>query len=95
MAAPKDRSRSKRKVYRRVLSGKVKRVYLKRKPSKAVCGACGKVLPGVLRERPYRMKTLAKSKKRPERPYGGVLCSRCSRKTIVERFTNFFGGEDK
>jgi len=26
---------------------------------------------------------MAKTKKRPERPYGGVLCTRCMRKTMI------------
>jgi len=95
MTAPKDRVRSKRKVFRRVPSGKTKEAYLKRKPSKATCFKCGTVLSGVPCERPYKIRTMAKTKKRPERAYGGVLCSKCSRKTIAEKFRDFFGSEDK
>jgi large subunit ribosomal protein L34e len=36
------------------------------------------------------MRKLAKTKKRPERPYGGNLCSECMRevfrKQVVEKF---------
>lgn len=62
--------------------GKTTLHYKKRKPSKAQCGKCGKILAGVPRERPHKMQNLAKTKKRPERPYGGVLCSACSRVLI-------------
>lgn len=35
------------------------------------------------RERPYKMQRLPKTKKRPERPYGGRLCSACARRAII------------
>jgi large subunit ribosomal protein L34e len=54
-----------------------------RKPSNAKCGVCGAILSGVPRERPYKMQKLPKTKKRPERPFGGVLCSACSRRKIM------------
>ena len=59
--------------------------YKKRKPSKAVCSKCGDILKGVANERPYRMQNMAKTEKRPERPYGGVLCSKCTRKVLVAK----------
>jgi len=31
------------------------------------------------------MRNMPKTKKRPERPFGGVLCSKCSREEIVSR----------
>lgn len=55
-----------------------------RKPSKAKCGVCGAALSGVPRERPYKMKTMPKTEKRPQRPYGGVLCTRCMRAMFKE-----------
>ena len=57
--------------------------YRKRKPSRAICGECGAKLNGVPRERPYKMMNMPKSKKRPERPFGGVLCTKCMRKKIL------------
>jgi len=59
--------------------------FKKKKPSKAKCGSCGKVLSGVPRKLPSKMKNLSKTKKRPERPYGGVLCSACTRSLIKEQ----------
>ena len=59
--------------------------YSRKKPGKARCADCGKALPGVPRERPATMRNLAKTRKRPSRPYGGTLCSGCMRKKMVER----------
>lgn len=85
MPAPRKRSRSLRRVYRKTPGGIVVVHYKKRKPSKAKCSKCGKLLKGVPRERPYKMMNIAKTEKRPERPYGGVLCSRCMRKLMIEK----------
>ena len=52
----------------------------KKKPSKHVCAECGAVLHGVPRGRPYEIAKLAKSQKRPNRPFGGYLCPKCARK---------------
>ena len=87
MPRPGKRSRSLRRVFRKVASG-TKLVYKKRKPSKSKCGVCGAPLHGVLRERPYKMRTSAKTKKRPSRPYGGNLCSKCMREKIREKIRN-------
>ena len=85
MPAPHLRSRSLRKVYRKVSGGRVSIHYKKRKPSTAKCGNCGTMLKGVPRELPFRMRSMAKTKTRPERPFGGVLCSRCTRQTIIDK----------
>ncbi|MEW6063175.1 MAG: 50S ribosomal protein L34e [Nanoarchaeota archaeon] len=79
MVEGKKKSRSLRRVYVRTPGGRTVIHYRKRKPKLARCGICGKGLKGVLRERPNRMRNLAKTKKRPSRPYGGVLCSNCTR----------------
>lgn len=85
MVSGKHKSRSMRKVFTRIPSGKAKTSYKKRKPSAAKCAACGKVLQGTPRERPFRMKRMPKTAKRPQRPYGGVLCSACTRKEIIKK----------
>ena len=85
MPAPSKRSRSFRKVHRRVPGGKTSLHYKRKKPGKAKCGRCNAVLKGVPRERPYKMMSMAKTKKRPERPYGGVLCSKCMRELFKEK----------
>lgn len=83
MPIVRHRTRKLRRVYRRTPSGKTVIHFRKRKPQKAKCSKCGDILKGVPRERPYKMQRLAKTKKRPERPYGGVLCSRCMRRLLI------------
>ena len=79
MVAPKHRSRSFRRVYVRTPGSRTTIHYRKRKPSKAKCGSCGAALKGIARERPSKIKNLPKTQKRPERPFGGVLCTKCMR----------------
>lgn len=82
--ALKHRNRSFRKVLVK-LGKRVTTHYKKRLPAKAQCGGCGKELQGVPRVRAVTMRGLPKSQKRPERPYGGVLCSTCMRETMISK----------
>lgn len=82
--ALKHRNRSFRKVKVK-LASRVTTQYRKRNPAKATCAECKKELHGVPRKRPYEMINLPKSLKRPERPYGGYLCSKCMRKKITAK----------
>jgi large subunit ribosomal protein L34e len=75
------KSRTYRRIHVRTAKGS-KLVYAKRKPSKAHCANCGAVLHGVASERPYKMGKMSKTEKRPERPFAGMLCSKCSRLKI-------------
>jgi len=79
------RSRSLRRVKVKTPGGNVVTHFKKSKPKAAHCASCGDVLKGVPRERPVKMQNMAKTKKRPERPFGGVLCSRCSREVFREK----------
>ncbi len=81
MPEPRFRSRSLRRVKKKLPGGKTITRYEKRKPKVAKCARCKKELKGVARERPYKMQKLG-SKKKVERPYGGYLCSKCSRLLI-------------
>ena len=81
MPRPSRRSRTLRRVYVKTIKH-TKLSYAKRKPSKAHCADCRAVLHGVASKRPYKMSKLSKTEKRPERPYGGVLCASCTRKRI-------------
>ena len=85
MVEGKKKSRSLRRIKVKTPGGKVTTHYRPRKPKSGKCALCGKTLHGVPRENSAKMKNLPKTKKRPERPYGGVLCSACMRKTIIER----------
>ncbi len=68
-----------RKVFVKTPGGETHIHYRERKPGKAACGACGKNLAGVPHELPSAFRNLPKTAKRPERPFGGVLCSACMR----------------
>lgn len=85
MPARRLRSRSLRKIFRKVPGGDTHLHYKKQKPQPAKCGNCGTNLKGVPREFPFRMRKMPKTFKRPERPYGGVLCSKCMRARILEK----------
>jgi large subunit ribosomal protein L34e len=85
MPAPRLRSRSLRKLFRKVPGGATKTHFKKRKPKASKCGGCHAVLKGTPRELPFKMRSMAKTKKRPERPYGGVLCSKCMRQEMFKK----------
>ncbi|HLC64933.1 MAG TPA: 50S ribosomal protein L34e [Candidatus Nanoarchaeia archaeon] len=82
MVRPQLRSRSYRRVFRKTPGGRVAVHFVERKPQRAKCGNCGSILHGIKAERPTKMANTNKTAKRPERPYGGVLCSRCMREQI-------------
>ncbi|MBS3142102.1 50S ribosomal protein L34e [Candidatus Woesearchaeota archaeon] len=84
MPAGKHKSRTFRRIMRRVIGG-TKLHYVKRKPQAAHCASCGRVLAGVPRGRDVMIRKLAKTERRPERPYGGVLCSACMRTLLKAR----------
>jgi large subunit ribosomal protein L34e len=78
----------KNRTFRRVLvklSDRVTLHYKKRKPKQATCAECSRKLAAVPRHKPYKMQNTAKTMKRPERPYGGVLCSKCLRSEMIAR----------
>jgi len=78
------RTRSWRRVIRRVPGGDIIVHYEKGRPKKARCAICGRELRGVPASRPYELSKLAKTEKRPERPYGGVICAKCLARGIRE-----------
>jgi len=77
------------KVKIRTPSGKVTIKNKDRKPGFAKCTVCGKQLHGLHKLTPTELRKLAKTKRRPERPYGGYLCSECSREVFRERARKF------
>lgn len=85
MPAGAKRSRTFRRVFKKTPGGKTVLHYSKRKPSKAKCGKCGAVLAGVPVDRPVKIRRMAKTQKRPSRPFGGVLCSKCMRSHQVKK----------
>ncbi len=82
MVAPKYRSRSMRRVFVRTPKGT--RIHYKRRdPKTGICPVTGEVLKGVPRVSANKMKNLSKTKKRPQRPFGGVLSSRAMRRFAI------------
>ena len=81
MPSGKHKSRTYRRKKIRVAQG-TRLHYLKRKPKKNHCAECQRPLPGVPKLRPYQLRKLSKTSRRPQRPYGGVLCSPCMRDKI-------------
>lgn len=52
------------------------------KPARAHCGLCGAKLNAVPRAGVGEMAKYAKTEKRPERKWGGVLCHKCTASVI-------------
>jgi len=85
MVRPALRSRSLKRRKVRTPGGVSKTHYRKERPSPAVCANCKKPLHGVPRERPIAFGRISRSNKRPERPFGGNLCSACMRQRIKDQ----------
>jgi large subunit ribosomal protein L34e len=64
--------------------------YKEKKHGIPICAICKKPLHGVPHLKSTDMRKLPKTKRRPERPYGGNLCSKCMReffrKSVRETF---------
>jgi len=90
MVRPKLRSRSLRRKKVRTPGNRLITQYKKRRPKVAKCAICKKPLHGVPRLNPTDMRKLAKTKRRPERPYGGNLCSSCMRDLLRKTVRNTF-----
>jgi len=86
MVEGKFRSRTKRRIFIKTPGGKNKILYKKRNMGKITCANCGKELHGMPRMVKNAFRNLPKTKKRPERPYGGNLCSQCMREKIKEKW---------
>jgi len=82
MPRPRYRSRSLRRIQKKTPGGKTKQIYKKRKPKTHKCAECGAELKGIPRLSSAKAKNSPKTKKRPERPYGGFLCSKCAREKL-------------
>lgn len=73
------------KVKRRTPTGKNVMHKRKERPAKAKCANCGSLLHGTPRFVQNNIGKLSKSEKRPNRSYGGYLCSKCGRELLRER----------
>lgn len=85
MPRPSLRTRSLRKIRKKLPGGASIIHYVKKKPAKAKCASCGKELHGVASGLAAKVRSLSKTEKRPNRAFGGRLCSECSRKELKKR----------
>ncbi len=85
MRPGKTKSRTFRRVKTKVPGNKTVVHYSKRKPGKAKCARCRAKLQGVPQQRKVKLATIPKSNRRPSRPFGGNLCTRCLRKVLKEQ----------
>ena len=93
MVQGKYRSRTFRRIKVTTPSGR-RTVHFERKRNGApTCADCGSLLKGVARGTPHQVKKTSKSERRPERPYGGVLCSACTREKIIAQARAMYKGE--
>ena len=90
MPRPSLRSRSLRKLRKKTPGGRTVMHYERRKNSKAKCAVCKKALAGVPIGKDSDIAKLPKSKKKPERAFGGNLCSSCMRREIKKRLIESF-----
>ena len=79
----------------RTPGGRIAIHYRKEKTGKHVCAICGRPLHGVPHgKRPSQVRKLAKTEKRPERIFGGILCADCERKVMEIAFYVKIGVKD-
>ncbi len=88
MPTPKQRSRSLRKVFKKLPGGRLGVRYERKRPRRAKCASCGKVLHGVPNVLPYELGKMSKTMRRPERIYGGTICGSCTRGILINKARN-------
>jgi len=71
--------------HRKSPSGKKVVIYKPPKAGRAKCAVCSAKLNAVPSRSPAGMRKLAKTKKRPERRFGGVLCASCTSQIVKEK----------
>ncbi|MBS3137093.1 50S ribosomal protein L34e [Candidatus Woesearchaeota archaeon] len=85
MVEPKLRSRSFKRTHVVTPGNRNVLHYRRRNPNPVKCRLCKGVLKGIPRVRSNALRQLAKSKKTVARPYGGNLCSRCTRALLKDK----------
>lgn len=85
MVTVRYRSRTFRRVYQTTPGGTNQILYKRRRNAKPQCSKCEAFLPGVARGTKTQVLAIPRSARRPERPYGGMLCSACTRRVIIAK----------
>lgn len=82
MVRPSLRSTSFRKVRMTIPGGASVIRYTKKSVSGAACAGCGARLAGVSGGRSSEVRAMSRGRKTVNRPFGGNLCSSCTRERI-------------
>ena len=82
MVRPALRSRSYRRIKKRLPGGIYTTHFVSRNPARPKCAKCGGNLHGIPNMKPIRFSRISKSERTVNRPYGGNLCSPCMRLEI-------------
>jgi large subunit ribosomal protein L34e len=91
---PNPSEKRKNKRYVRTPSGKVVVRYFKGKSAKHTCAICDSILAGVPHaKKASEVRAMPKSQRRPEVPFGGILCSKC-RRAVFEEASRVSMGKD-
>jgi large subunit ribosomal protein L34e len=72
------------KFKRRTISKTVSRTK-RRRPGVPKCAICKRPLHGMKKLHQIEIKKLSKTERKPERAYGGYLCSSCAREKFREK----------
>lgn len=83
MPRPALRTSSAKEVRKRRKHG-VKILYKNKKAAKPSCGLCKGPINGVPHVTSAQLARIPKTKKRPEVPFGGHLCTKCRRKVFTD-----------
>jgi large subunit ribosomal protein L34e len=82
---PMHKSRSLKRARVKLPSGATVTRYKRKKTAPHKCAICKNELHGTPTGHPIALSKLKKSQKRPNRPFGGQLCSSCLREIVVYR----------
>ena len=84
MPKPSLRTRSKKRVQKKVPGGRTTIHYEKEKSKPAKCSRCRQILHGIPRCHPSELRKLTRSQRKVMRMYGGQLCANCLRELLKE-----------
>ena len=91
MPAPRYRSRSKKRK-NIVTPGKVTKIhYQKHGTSQKKCAGCGNPIKSIPRLRGPNIRKISRTKRRPNRTYGGYYCPHCLNKKLKSAIRESLG----
>jgi len=82
---PRYRSRSKARKIVKTPGKKIKIHYRRRRFGKDKCAICKKELHGMSSRDPKKRRRTAKSRRSPNRMYGGYLCPSCLKTALINQ----------